>query len=97
MYYLYRDGKDLYITDKKLNDTEYEEKVTHRKDLYFLVMEAMLRIGDGQADYLWVDANHIKEVETFCVDNESVKSKLDIGVFCVNNGEAIELEGGITC
>lgn len=88
MYHLYKDGKDLYITDKKLNETEYEEKVTHKANLDFLVTEATLRIGDGQADYLWVDKDSIKKINN---------SAIDIGVFCVNNGEVIELDGGLTC
>lgn len=85
---IYRDGKDLYITDKKLNDTEYEECVGEDTVIEDVTWKARDMVLDDDDMYVWVDTDLIEKVDA-----------PDIGEFFVQDGNVVEMEKnrGLKC
>lgn len=85
---IYRDGKDLYITEHHLNGDEYEEIVNKAENVYDAIAEARQAQYYEEAAYIWLD----KELATQEIDEE------DFGMFIVEDGYVIELDkGGMLC
>lgn len=85
---IYRDGKDLYLTKKNINELEYEEVMGAADSAESAIDDARSMVDDELAEYIWLDT----ELLTPELNKE------DIGVFFVDNGSVIECDkGGITC
>ena len=83
---IYRDGKDLYLTKKNINELEYEEVMGERDNLSDALDDARRIAEETEAKYIWVDVKL----------TSGDRAQPDTGKFAVVDDAVIELEGSMT-
>lgn len=82
---IYRDGKDLYLTKKDINELEYEEVMGERDNLSDALDDARRIAEETEAKYIWVDVKLTR----------GGRAQPDTGKFAVVDDAVIELEGSV--